>query len=94
MNDIVIGLFFFEIINEVVLNLDILYMYILKLVGYCILFLLIFNFSCVLFGEFMFLMVVVWFCNWVFFYWILGVCLVVIDIIVLNVVLEFFSSFM
>lgn len=42
----------------------------------------------------MFLVVEVWFCNVVFFYFINGVCLVEIFIIVLNVVLEFFSSFM
>lgn len=58
------------------------------------LFLFIDNFNCVVFGEFMFLVVVVWFCNVKFFYCIDGVCLVVIDIIVLNVVFEFFCNFM
>lgn len=76
------------------LMFNILYMYILKLEGYIILFLIIVNFSCVVFGEFMFLVVEVWFCSWVFFYCKGGVVLLVIDIIVLNVVLEFFCSCM
>lgn len=73
---------------------DILHMYILKSVGHCTLFLSICNLSCALIGESMFPVAEARFCNVASFHCTEGVCPVVTDTTVSNVVLEFFCSCM
>lgn len=88
-----IGNVLFLVIFDWLFNLDILYLYMLKLLGYWIMFLFSVSFSCVVLNVFIELVVVVFLlCNVLFIYKILF--LLVIVIIVLKVILVFFKSWM
>lgn len=88
-----IGNVLFLIIFDWLLILDILYLYILKLLGYWIMFLFSVSFSCVVFNVFIELEVVVFLlCNVLFVY--KSLFLLIIEIIVVKLLLVFFESWM